>query len=215
MMKKALLSLFVLVFSGHALAGGQVFYRYGKNKLSEARGGQIFTDISGIDANKKNSDDSSTTIGAGLNLDLMNCPMFPNNTLLGEIYVDYSKFSDKDVPNVIKAAASHTTTGTTTVTNDKITVSELAVVVAPKYRFGGMDKFRPWIVPIGLAFMVNNPPSNTTSYLDVGYHVGAGAEYMVHEKISLGADIRHTAGSGDPGLKMKYTSYAGYLGINF
>jgi opacity protein-like surface antigen len=63
--------------------------------------------------------------------------------------------------------------------------------------------------------MVNNPPSNTTSYLDVGYHMGAGAEYMIHERLSLGADVRHTSGSGDPGLKMKYTSYAGYLGINF
>ncbi len=78
-----------------------------------------------------------------------------------------------------------------------------------------MDKFRPWIVPIGLAFMVNNPPSNTTSYLDVGYHMGAGAEYMIHEKLSLGAGVRHTSGSGDPGLKIKYTLYAGYLGINF
>lgn len=214
-MKKLMIGSLLLAFTAQTLAEGQVFYRYGKNKLNEARSGQIFTDISGADANRKNNDDSSTTIGAGLNLGLMNCPLFPENMLLGEIYVDYSKFSDKEVPNAIKAVASHTTTGTTTITNDKITVSELAVVIAPKYRFGGMDKFRPWIVPIGLAFMVNNPPSNTTSYLDVGYHMGAGAEYMIHERLSFGADVRHTAGSGDPGLKMKYTSYAGYLGINF
>ena len=214
-MKKILIGLMALSFMSEAFAEGQVFYRYGKNKLSEARGSQIFTDISGITPSKKNDDDSSTTIGAGLNLGLMNCPLFPNNMVLGEIYVDYSKFSDKEVPNAIKAVASNTTTDTTTVTNEKITVSELAVVIAPKYRFGGMDKFRPWIVPIGLAFMVNNPPSNTTSYLDVGYHLGAGAEYMLHERLSLGADVRHTVGSGDPGLKMKYTSYAGYLGINF
>ncbi len=214
-MRKILMGLIALSFASEAFAEGQVFYRYGKNKLNEARSGQIFTDIAGANAARKNDDDSSTTIGAGLNLGLMNCPLFPENMVLGEIYVDYSKFSDKEVPNAIKAVASHTTTGTTTITNDKITVSELAVVIAPKYRFGGMDKFRPWIVPIGLAFMVNNPPSNTTSYLDVGYHMGAGAEYMIHEKLSLGADVRHTSGSGDPGLKMKYTSYAGYLGINF
>lgn len=215
MKKKLTITLLTLITSSALAADGQVFYRYGKNKLNEARSNQIFTDISGINKAKLNDGDSSTTIGAGLDIGLMNCPLFPNNMLLGEIYVDYSKFSDKEVPNAIKAVASHTTTGTTTVSNDKITVSELSVVVAPKYRFGGMEKFRPWIIPIGLAFMVNNPPSNTTSYLDIGYHVGAGAEYMIHQKLSVGADLRHTAGGGDPGVKMKFTSYAGYIGLNF
>ncbi len=215
-MKKGLLiGLIILLNVSLSFADGQVFYRVGKNKLNEARSGQIFTDISGINSTKKNDDDSSITLGAGLDIGLMNCPLFPSNMLLGEVYVDYSKFSNKEVPNAIKAVASHTTTGTTTVTNDKITVSELAVVVAPKYRFGGLDKFRPWIVPIGLAFMVNSPPSNTTSYLDFGWHFGAGAEYQVIEKLSLGLDVRHTTSNGDAGLKMAYTSYAGYIGINF
>ena len=198
-----------------AFGEGQVFYRFGGNKLSEDRGGQIFTDVAGLDATKKNTGDSSMTVGAGLDLKMMDCPMFPDNAVLGEIYVDYSKFSDKHVPNAIRAVAAHTTTGTTTVSYDRVVVSELAVVVAPKYRFGGLGKFRPWIVPIGLAFMVNSPPSNTTSYLDIGYHTGAGAEYLLHERLSLGADYRYTAGSGAPGLKMQYSSYAGYLGINF
>lgn len=214
-MKKLSIFVFLTIFCSKVFAEGQVFYRYGGNSLTNSRGGEIFTDIAGADATKKNDGDSGKTIGAGLNLKMMECPLFPENSLLGEIYVDYSKFSDKQTPNAIRAVAAHTTTGTTTITNEKITVSELAVVVAPKYRFGGMGKFRPWIVPIGLAFLVNSPPSNTTSYLDIGYHLGAGAEYLLHERLSLGADVRHTAGSGDPSLKMKYTSYAGYIGINF
>lgn len=213
-MKKTMAFIMGMLLAGSAMADGQVFFRYGGNSLTEARKNQVFTDIAGTNAAKTNNDDGSTTIGAGLDLKLMDCPLFPTNSLLGEIYVDYSKFSDKEVPNAIKAVASHTLNGTTTVSYNKITVSELAVVVAPKYRMN-FGKFRPWIMPVGLAFLVNNPPSDTTSYLDIGYHGGVGAEYMVLDKLSLGVDYRYTASKGDSGLHMKYSTYAGYVGINF
>lgn len=207
-MKKLSAFAFLALLSTNAFAEGQVFYRYGGNSLNQSRGNQIFTDVKS-NSNKVNDEKSGSTIGAGLDLKMMDCPLFPTNAVLGEIYLDYSKFSEKTVVNAADVLTSNADN------LKSIAVSELAVVVAPKYRFGGLGNFRPWIIPIGLAFMVNSPPSNTTSYLDVGYHIGTGAEYMLHEKLSLGADVRHTAGSGDPGLKMKYTSYAGYLGINF
>ncbi|NOT79909.1 MAG: outer membrane beta-barrel protein [Bacteriovoracaceae bacterium] len=207
-MKKLSTFVFLALLSTNAFAEGQVFYRYGGNSLNQSRGNQIFTDVKS-NSNKVNDEKSGSTIGAGLDLKMMDCPMFPTNAVLGEIYLDYSKFSEKTVVNAADVLTSNADNLKT------IAVSELAVVVAPKYRFGGLGNFRPWIIPIGLAFMVNSPPSNTTSYLDVGYHIATGAEYMLHEKLSLGADVRHTAGSGDPGLKMKYTSYAGYVGINF
>lgn len=207
-MKKLSTFAFFALLSTNAFAEGQVFYRYGGNSLNQSRGNQIFTDVKS-NSNKVNDEKSGSTIGAGLDLKMMDCPMFPTNAVLGEIYLDYSKFSEKTVVNAADVLTSNADNLKT------IAVSELAVVVAPKYRFGGLGNFRPWIIPIGLAFMVNSPPSNTTSYLDVGYHIGTGAEYMLHEKLSLGADVRHTSGSGDPGLKMKYTSYAGYVGINF
>lgn len=208
-MKKLSAVLCLAFLTSNAFAGdGQVFYRYGANSLSKSRGNQIFTDVKS-NSGKVNGDKSGTTIGAGLDLKMMDCPMFPTNALLGEVYLEYSKFSEKTVVNAADVLTSNADN------QKEVAVSELAVVVAPKYRFGGLGKFRPWIVPIGLAFMVNSPPSNTTSYLDIGYHAGAGAEYMILDQLSLGADIRHTAGTGDPGLKMRYTSYAGYLGINF
>jgi opacity protein-like surface antigen len=205
-MKKMMTFLAFAVLASNAFADGQVFYRYGGNSLATSRGGQIFTDTLGTSG--KNDKTSGTTLGAGLDLKLMDCPLFPTNSLLGEIYLDYSKFSDETVVNAINYDLNGS------VVKKRVAVSELAVVVAPKYRFN-LGKFRPWIVPAGLAFMVNNPPSDTTSYLDVGYHAAAGAEYMLLEKLSLGADVRYTTSTSDSGVGMQYTTYAAYVGINF
>jgi opacity protein-like surface antigen len=206
-MKKLMTFAFFAALATNAFADGQVFYRYGFSSLSTDRGGQIFTDTVGTTA--KNNDKNGHGLGAGLDLSLMQCPLFPQNSVAGEIFVDYNRFSKKMVTNAIGTVA-----GVPPATG-KISVSELAVVIAPKYRFGGLGKFRPWIVPVGLAFMVNSPPSNTTSYLDVGYQVGAGAEYELVKQLSLGVDYRYTIGSGDPGLKVKYSSIGTYLAINF
>lgn len=213
-MKKLSTLAFLALFATSAFADGQVFYRYGFSSLSDSRGTQTFTDSRNLLSAGANDGKSGHGFGAGLDLKMMNCPLFPTNSVIGEIFVDYNKFSKKSVTNVINVAVN-SAAGTHLATTDNVAVSELAVVVAPKYRFDGLGNFRPWIVPIGLAFMVNSPPSNTTSYLDIGYHMGAGAEYMVLKELSLGVDYRYTAGNGDPGLKMKYSSLGLNLGINF
>lgn len=206
-MKRLGLLAVLAVMSTNAFAEGQVFYRYGLSHLSTDRGGQTFTDTGG--ANGKNNDKNGHGFGAGLDIKLMNCPMFESNSLLGEIFVDYNRFSNKKVANAIDVVVSNDTS------KKEVSVSELAVVVAPKYRFDGLGKFRPWIVPAGLAFLVNSPPSNTTNYLDIGYHAGAGAEYMIVKELSLGIDYRYTMGVGDPQLKVKYSSFGANIGINF
>lgn len=205
-MKKLCLLTVLAVMSSNAFADGQVFYRYGLSSLSVSRGNQIFTDVNGT--NGKNDDKSGKGLGAGLDLKLMNCPLFAENSLVGEIFVDYNRFSHKRVVNAIQAVLSNTTPR-------EVSVSELAVVIAPKYRFDGMGKFRPWIIPAGLAFMVNSPPSDTTGYLDIGYHAGAGADYLIVKELSVGLDYRYTVGAGDPQLKVKYSSFGASLGINF
>ena len=205
-MKKLCALAVVALCSTNVFADGQVFYRYGFSSLSTNRGNQTFTDLNGT--NGKNDSKSGKGIGAGLDLKMFSCPMFPSNSLVGEIFVDYNRFSHAKVVNAIDALQAHTTP-------TEVSVSELAVVVAPKYRFDGMGSFRPWIIPAGLAFMVNSPPSNTTNYLDVGYHVGAGAEYIIVKELSVGVDYRYTIGSGDPQLKVKYSSLGLNLGVNF
>ncbi|MDO9182936.1 MAG: outer membrane beta-barrel protein [Bacteriovorax sp.] len=213
MKKLGTLALFTL-FATNVFADGQVFYRYGWSSLSVDRGGQTFTDTQNATGAGKNDGKSGKGIGAGLDLKLMNCPLFPENSLIGEIFVDYNRFSHKNVANAINVVTD-AATGLTLPKTGEVSVSELAVVIAPKYRFDGLGKFHPWIIPAGVAFMVNSPPSNTSNYLDVGYHLGAGAEYMIIKELSVGIDYRYTIGSGDPQLKVKYSSLGANLGINF
>lgn len=206
-MKKLGLLTLLAIMSSSAFADGQVFYRYGLSRLSENRGGQTFTDTGA--ANGRNDDKSGHGFGAGLDLKLMNCPLFEGNSILGEIFVDYNRFSNKKVANAIDVVVASDTS------KKEVAVSELAVVIAPKYRFDGLGNFRPWIIPAGMAFLVNSPPSNTTNYLDIGYHAGVGAEYMIVKALSVGIDYRYTMGVGDPQLKVKYSSLGANLGINF
>jgi len=208
-MKKLSVLIVLSMLSANAFADGQVFYRYGLSRLSENRGGQTFTDTGA--ANGKNDDKGGHGFGAGLDLKLMNCPLFGENSILGEIFVDYNRFSNKKVANAIDVVVS----GGTDTAKKEVAVSELAVVIAPKYRFDGLGNLRPWIIPAGMAFLVNSPPSNTTNYLDIGYHAGVGAEYMIVKALSVGIDYRYTMGVGDPQLKVKYSSLGANLGINF
>jgi len=60
------------------------------------------------------------------------------------------------------------------------------IAVSPKYRFDNLGNFRPWILPIGLSFLVSSPPSNSVSYLTVGGTTGAGLEYVLLNRIALG-----------------------------
>ncbi len=210
--KKALQRLAValavgLLTSQFALAENQnqVYYRYGKATSKKNRGKQVFTDTAGLIG--KNDDTSGFTIGAGLDLS-MYTGVGPGD-LLGEINVDYSQFSRRRV----RQATSQLLGGSN---NTDVTVSELGVAVSPKYRFSFLDgQLRPWIIPAGLVFLVNSPPSDDTTYLDVGYHLGAGLEYRFVPQVSVGLDYRYTIAFSQPGINSSYGSYALYLGLNF
>ncbi|MFZ4713786.1 MAG: hypothetical protein ACOYL6_08755 [Bacteriovoracaceae bacterium] len=209
-MKKLMFLALAIGFTGNVFAeGNQVFYRYGQSQLDGPRQGEIFTDVKG--ATGKNDGKKGKNFSAGVDLKMFNCPLFPSNSLLGEIMLDYNRFKDQYVTNAIGTVAG------TSPSKGNVPITELAVVVAPKYRFDGiMDgKLRPWIIPIGMAFMVNSPPSDYTSYLDIGYHYGAGVEYKIVDMASVGVDYRRTQGSGDPGIAIKYSSFGAYLGFNF
>ncbi len=195
----------VFCLPARAELGGQVFFRYAWPELSNTRGNEVFTDTLG--AGGFNNDDGQWALSAGLDIPITSA--IGPGVLLGEVMLEYAKFSDKRVIQTTSALLGAPTTS-------KVTVSELVVVVAPKYRFDAMDgKLRPWIIPAGVAFMVNSPPTNDTTYLDIGYHLGIGAEYMVSELISLGVDYRRTIASGEPDIKATYSSFGFYVGFNF
>lgn len=208
----AIIFIFSL-YAGDSAAetGGQVFFRYGMANFNEDRGGQVFTDTLNVFGEGRNDGNGGWNVSAGLDTCLIK---FGPGSIIGEIMVDYARYSKKEATQTTSTLLQLDGVGTHETTD--VTVSELAVVVAPKYRFENIagGKVRPWIIPAGLAFLVNSPPSNDTTYLDIGYHMGAGIEY-VFDKVSIGVDYRYTIASGEPGFKANYSTAAVYLGINF
>lgn len=198
--------LTLLPLAGPAQAAdkdNQVFFRFAYARLNDSRGGEVFADAGG--ASTLNDNEGGGSIGAGLDLSLM---QVGENTLLGEIFLNYSRFSDKRVTTATSALLGSPASA-------KVSVSELNVTVAPKLRIDSLGAIRPWVIPVGLAFLVNSPPSNNSSYLDVGLHFGLGAEYVLMDQIAIGADFRYTHGLEHSDTHTRYFSTGGYLGINF
>ena len=204
-MKRIMLVLALFV-TGNALAKGQVFYRLGSANIQMNRDGQIFTDVGG--ANGLNSDDKGMSIGAGLDMKLFDCLVYDKGEVFGEIFVNYTKFSEERVASAASVLASSDSS------KKEVNVSELNVTIAPKYKVN-WGRFKPWIIPIGLSFLVNSPPSDTTNYLDIGYHAAIGAEFEVFDRLSLGVDFRYTKGSGDPSYAFESLDAGAYMGLNF
>lgn len=198
-------SMFLTV--AHAdMFGGQVFYHYGQATLGKDRGGQVFTDTKGNTG--RNDETAGWNIGAGLNLPMLKA-VGPGD-ILGEVMVDYAHFSKKEVVQATSALLGSAKL-------KKVTVSALNVTIAPKYQFIGLmeNKLRPWIIPLGLSFLVNSPPSDNTSYLDVGCHAALGVEYAVIDNLSLGLAYRNTMAAKEIDVDNSYSTMELYAGVNF
>lgn len=202
----AVAAIFFTAQMAMAQLGGQVFYHYGKSTLDHARDGQVFTDTAGNTG--RNSDTNGWNIGAGLDLPLLKG--FGPGDVLGEVMADYAHHSKKAVIQTASALLGAPAT-------KEVTVASLNVVIAPKYRFTGIleGKLVPWVIPMGLAFLVNSPPSDNATYLDVGYHAGVGVEYKVIEALSAGLAYRKTFASKDTDVDSSYSTLDLYLGVNF
>lgn len=186
--------------------GNQVFYRYGIASLGSDRGGQVFTDTNG--ASGKNDSKSGWNISAGLDLSMLK-DVGPGD-IFGEVMVDYAHYSKKSVRQTTSALLSGTA-------QSQVAVTGLSVIVAPKYKFTGFldGKLRPWIIPIGLAFLVQSPPSNDSTYLDIGYHLGVGVEYAVWSALTVGIDFRDTIAAKDGTSDLSNNQFDLYAAINF
>ncbi len=117
---------------------------------------------------------------AGLNLALTDPADMRGLVLLGEIFVEYSRFSKKVVLQTTSAllgAHPHTS---------DVHVTELNVTIAPMFRYDGWKVVRPFFIPVGVAFLVNSPPSNDTTYLDIGLHFAGGFDFVLMDEISCG-----------------------------
>ena len=205
-----LLSLVVLpalLFAGTSRAdrGAQIFVRGGLSFLGDDRGGQVLTDTSG--AAGRNDGKLAWNFSIGLDKELVQ--KLGPGALIGEFMLDYAHFSDKTVLQPTSALFGG-------MAKSNITVAELGVVCAAKYRFELLNgKLRPWIIPVGIAFLINSPPSNDVTSIDLGYQLGAGIEYRVIPALSIGADVRYTCGFGEIGFNILYGTAHLYQGANF
>jgi hypothetical protein len=198
--------------------GNQVFFRGGYAGTTSDRGGELFTDahaVTGI----RNGGDSGYYIGAGLDL-LMHKDFlgFKGMSLLGEVGLEYKRFSSTDAIGTGNLGVSCSVAGTLGVcnTNPKtVQITMLTVDVSPKLKFMEGSAFRPWIIPIGLDFHVISPPSNQTNYLDIGVQFGAGAEYNFWGPLNLGIDGRFHLASNQTNTVNNFGTVGTYLGILF
>lgn len=184
----------------------QVFFRGAYSRLKDDRGGEVFTDTGAADG--ANDDKGGFSIAAGLNLALTDPKLMGGLVLLGEIFVEYSQFSKKQVLQTTSALLGGTNTS-------DVKVSALNVTVAPMFRYDYWNVVRPFFIPIGLSFLVNGPPSNDTTYLDLGLHFSAGFDFVLIDEISVGVDFRYTYAFDQPNTTNSYLSVGGYAAVNF
>src|SRR5919106_610711 len=180
--------------------GGQVSFRGGFTLLdSPARSG-VFT---GGGTNK-----GGYMAGGALDVPLMRDPWM-DNPLLGQISVDFTGVDGKT---------------TFAITGERGKQSLLKIAISPKYRIDNLGEFspllqniRPWIIPIGMAFLLSSPPSDSVAYATIGGTVGAGIEYLLWQRwFSLGLALSYNFFSEDRNrIKTDHLSVGPYVGINF
>jgi opacity protein-like surface antigen len=188
--------------------GNVVFFRGGYAGLSSNRGNEVFTDVNG--ASGRNNNNSGYYVGGGLDLALTKdlWGMMDKIAAVGEIGVEFKRFSSNRVRNTTSALLGGTQNSVTQITM-------LTVDIAPKLKFMEGSAFRPWIIPIGLDFHVISPPSNNSNYLDIGVQFGAGFEYQVWKELKLGADARYHLASNQTSTVNNFFTVGPYVGIGF
>lgn len=67
---------------------------------------------------------------------------------------------------------------------------------------------RPWRITAGGAMLVNSPPTDKTTDLDLGLQFGLGIDSRVTQSISLGMDGRHFSNLNRPNGSWLVTGFS-------
>ncbi len=196
--------------------GNMVFFRGGSMWATSDRSNEVFTDVFSLSG--KNGGDSGYYIGAGLDLVLSKdvWGLMSETWLLGEIGVEFKRFNSNEVTHAVPSTCAFASVpGCTANTKTKVEITMLTVDISPKFMFMEGSRFRPWIIPVGLDFHVISPPSNDTTYLDVGAQFAAGAHYRIWKAIHLGVDARFHLAAGQTDTTNNFGSVGAYTGIVF
>lgn len=157
-----------------------------------------------------NNGTSGYYVGAGLDLEAHKDFLgVKGMTLHGEIATMFARLNSSTV--LPAAAALLQQNGVRS--QQELTLFNLTI--SPKLKFRHGEKFRPWIIPIGLSYTVISPPSNNTNYLDFGAVFGAGAEYNFYGPFNLGVEARWNLMANQTGSQNSFGQAGMYLGILF
>jgi hypothetical protein len=191
--------------------GNRVFFRGGWATLNSGRGGELFTD--GHNAAGENGGTGGYYVGAGEDIMLTHdvWGMMKEVGIVGEIGVQFTRFNSNTVAN----SDTRGVTGVSNAGTNKVQLTMLTVDVAPKVKFRQGTNFQPWIIPVGLDFIVISPPSNQTTVLDIGVQFGAGAEYRIWKELWLGVDARYHLASNQTNTVNNFGTVGGYVAIGF
>ena len=199
----------------HVSEGNRLFFRGGYAALNSSRGGELFAD----GHTGQNNGTGGYYIGAGEDIMVTTdfWGMAKGLALVGEIGVEFKRFNSETVANS-DTAIPPGPGGVTAVSNGgktQVQITMLTVDIAPKIKFRHDSDLQPWIIPAGLDFHVISPPSNQTTYLDIGVQFAAGVGYRVWKELWLGVDTRYHLTSNQTNSVNNYGTVGAYVGIGF
>ena len=193
-----------------------LFFRGGFARSDEHRNGATLESRVVPLGAQEQADRNAWYVGAGFDFQLTRDTwgLLPKTEVDAELMFEYKQFGHGVQGNAlanepsILAGAPFNPRG--------VTVNQFTLTAAPKIKFLHFGRFRPWIIPGGLAIHVISPPSESVTYLEPGVMFAGGAEYRLWKDFFVGADARYqlTAGSLD-GSKIGGLTVGGYLGIGF
>ncbi|SDX43605.1 porin family protein [Nitrosomonas halophila] len=155
-------------------------------------------------------------VGAGFDFNLTDdvWGMMSGTSVFAELMFEYKQFSNSVLGNALANEPTQLAGGA--LNPRKVTVSQFTLTAAPKIKFMEGSKFRPWVIPAGLALHVISPPSESITVLQPGVMFGVGADYNVWKEIFIGADARYQLAGGKlDGVNVSGLTVGGYVGIGF
>lgn len=193
-----------------------LFFRGGFTHAMQGRhGSSITSNVVPLGA-QDTADENGWYVGAGVDFGLTNnlWGYLPNTDVSGEIMFEYKQFANDVQGNALANIPTQLAGGT--LNPRDVTVSQFTLTASPKIKFMAGSKFRPWVIPAGLAIHVFSPTSESITYLTPGVMFGAGVDYNLWKDFYVGIDGRYhlTAGKSD-GVRVDGMTAGGYVGIGF
>lgn len=205
-----------------------VFFRGGYARNDHKRDGvSIYSDVAGSQLGfpGQNGDNEGWYMGAGFDFSVNDnlFGLMDDTEVLAELMFDWKEFSTATQGNVLAQdptwLAANQLIGPIppgAIPTREVSVSQFTISAAPKIKFMKGSDFRPWIIPVGMAFHVISPPSESITVFNPGVMFGGGADYKVWKDIYVGVDGRYhlTGGAGD-GVNTDGFTAGGYVGLGF